>query len=398
SQVIPVYQQASAATGVPWEIFAAIHYIETNGGDFNPNQSLISGRPLGTPEPDQGGQVYTSLYETALVAANVFKSAYGSQSGPYTDFRRLVTAFAGYNGTGNRQCFENGTPKPQTEYTGCPALFLNEDHLYPLACYDTRHENMWLVYCGDHQLCPEVSATYHGHKFSPGRVGALALIAGIQARNQPTATPPTAASPTPPAESLRHFNQCDQAFQDASFGSCTKDGQLVPLLCAAGCVPTSMSQVIASYADSSYTPVDAARALRNGSHLSCDGSDMIYQNQLLNTYSSSIEKGPITDSNGALAVDASRLKPFFDEGWTALARIGYTRERYGSTVRGHYIWITRIDSNNDVWAYDPYFVNTEVMGQNAQAPINMNGLVRREYSGSDFTSIDITKFMLVRKK
>lgn len=31
SQVIPVYRQASTESGIPWEIFAAIHYVETVG-------------------------------------------------------------------------------------------------------------------------------------------------------------------------------------------------------------------------------------------------------------------------------------------------------------------------------------------------------------------------------
>ncbi len=402
SQVIPVYQQAGAQTGIPWEIFAAIHYIETDGADFNPNQSLISGRPLGAAEPDQGGQRYNTLLETAIVAARVFKNAYGSQTGPYTDFRKLVNAFAGYNGTGNRQCFDNGTPKPQTEYTGCPRLYENEDHLYPLACYDTRHETMWYIYCADHQECPPVSSTYHGRKFSPFRVGALALIAGIQARNQPTQTPTP-----PPAGNLRYFNQCDPAYQLPGVADCNKDGEMVSFLCAAGCVPTSVAQVIASYADPAYTPLNAAETLMHRftpppdsqPQLTCNGSHMVYQIPLLDQYPNAIEHGNIEMSPGGFASDAIRLKPYFDAGWTALARNEYMRTEQGNTPRGHYIWITRIDANNDIWAYDPYFMNTEIVGSNnLQPPLNISALLRGEFEYKGFTSMNITWYVLVRRK
>lgn len=196
SQVIPVYQQAGSQTGLPWEILAAIHYVET-GGSFDPNRSLISGRPLGTPEPDQGNKIYTTLLESAIDAASVFKSKYGSTSGPFNDFQRLVRAFALYNGPGNRQCTDTGIVKPQSRYIGCPRLFDYEDHLYPLACYDSRHENMWYIYCSDGQVCPPISATNPGVKYSPSKVGTLTLIAGIQARSQPTPTVPP-GTPTPP--------------------------------------------------------------------------------------------------------------------------------------------------------------------------------------------------------
>lgn len=410
SQVIPVYQQAATQTGVSWEIFAAIHYVET-GGSFNPNRSLISGRPLGTPEPDQGGKIYPTLLASALDAGQVFKSNYGSNSGPFNDFRKLVKAFALYNGPGNSQC--NGYfPKPQTRYTGCPRLYEYEDHLYPLACYDERHKDMWYVYCSDGQKCPPISASNpNGRPYSPNRIGTLALIAGIQQRYaQATPTnPPAPPSPSgtttlaptaPPAQAgnLRYFNQCDPAFQVQSYGNCQKDGETVPFLCAAGCVPTSLAQVIASYADSAYTPIRAANAmLASPAVLSCNGSSSQGQIRVLNGYTASIERTDIISSSGDLAADAARLKPFFSQGWTALARIAYKRTMNTNT-RGHYVWITQIDTNNNILAYDPYFVNDSIMGPGARPPINLNGLLRGQYPDRSFTSLDITQYILVRKK
>lgn len=408
SQVIPVYQQASTESGIPWEIFAAIHYVET-GGSFAPNRTLTSGTKLGELEED-GVHTYYTLIDSARAAATIFKQKYPS-SGPYNDFRKLVTAFAEYNGPGNRQCNGNN-PKPQTRYTGCPRLYEYEDHLYPLACYDERHKEMWYVYCGFQQECPPISTSNpNGRPYSPNRIGTLALIAGIQQRYAQAAptSPPSPTSPpgtttlaptAPPAQpgNLRYFNQCDPAFQVQSYGNCQKDGETVPFLCAAGCVPTSVAQVIASYADSGYTPVRAANSmLANPAVLSCDGSSSQAQIRVLNGYAVSIERTDIISSSGDLAADAARLKPFFSQGWTALARVAYKRTMNTNT-RGHYVWITQIDANNNILVYDPYFVNDSIMGPGARPPINLNGLLRGQYPDRSFTSLDITQYILVRKK
>lgn len=81
----------------------------------------------------------------------------------------------------------------------------------------------------------------------------------------------------PPTQTLRYFNQCDSVYQSSSFGTCFKDGQDLAFLCAAGCVPTSVAEVIASYANS--TPTDAASTLISRRQLDCNGSDMSHQQQ-----------------------------------------------------------------------------------------------------------------------
>jgi hypothetical protein len=51
-ELMNTYAAAEAETGVPCEILAGIHFVEA---DNNPEGSLVSGRNLGTPEPDAGG-------------------------------------------------------------------------------------------------------------------------------------------------------------------------------------------------------------------------------------------------------------------------------------------------------------------------------------------------------
>jgi hypothetical protein len=57
---------------------------------------------------------------------------------------------------------------------------------------------MWKIYCGTGAVCPNYDPNNPTHhKYSPSMVGALTLIAGIQARSQPTPTV-LPGTPTPP--------------------------------------------------------------------------------------------------------------------------------------------------------------------------------------------------------
>ena len=141
-----VYGAASAVTGVPCEVFAGIHYVE---GLLDPQKSLVSGRPLGTPEPDAGNQVFKTLLDTALYAGEHLK---GKVGGNIKDVKTLITALSRYNGGGNSQCQPDyGYPIP---YSGtCPPDFEGEDDLYPMSWLDDGHSSMYLLYCDDNLAC-----------------------------------------------------------------------------------------------------------------------------------------------------------------------------------------------------------------------------------------------------
>src|SRR3989344_6378606 len=49
------YELATGYTGIPWQILAAIHYLEASCGEG----SLVSGRAIGTCEPDLAGECST---------------------------------------------------------------------------------------------------------------------------------------------------------------------------------------------------------------------------------------------------------------------------------------------------------------------------------------------------
>lgn len=161
---IDMYEQASTYHGVPWQILAAIHYLEDNCG----SGSLVSGRAIGAIEPDLKGECssgidgpgipvpvgvdqygdpgcgFRTLLDSAIYAGKHLQSKIGKNPSDYQD---LVMAFGRYNGLGNQNC-------GVTPYSNCPRLFESEDHIYPLNWFDKpRHNVMYLVYCADHVKC-----------------------------------------------------------------------------------------------------------------------------------------------------------------------------------------------------------------------------------------------------
>lgn len=150
-ELMNTYAAAEKETGVPCEILAGIHFVEA---DNNPNGSLVSGRAIGTPEPDAGGKIFRSLLETAVFAGAHLN---GKVGGSIKDAETAITALSRYNGGGNSNC-QVGYPFP-IPYAGCPRAFEGEDDPYPTNFVDNKHNTMYLLYCADHTACvPQVFA------------------------------------------------------------------------------------------------------------------------------------------------------------------------------------------------------------------------------------------------
>lgn len=165
---IDVYKQASQVTGILWQVLAGIHSVE---GSSNPSQSLVSGRAIGSTEPDVplsscsknpgdpalqpgepvkigGGCGFASLLDTAIYAGIHLKDKNNGKI-PQS-FEEFIFALAGYNGWGNTNCNHN-TPYANT--SSCPPSFSGEDHPHPMNWYDERHATMYIVYCSDGVQC-----------------------------------------------------------------------------------------------------------------------------------------------------------------------------------------------------------------------------------------------------
>ncbi|MEK7155013.1 MAG: hypothetical protein AAB697_02700, partial [Patescibacteria group bacterium] len=169
-QMSKIYGTAEKATGVPCEILAGIHWIEASN---RPDGSLVSGRPIGGPEPDVsfcdnqrgvpgkpftlpgGGCGFASLLDTAIYAGNHLK---GKVGGNLSNYQSAITALSRYNGGGNANCqppYKAGDGKTyKLSYSSCPRLFEGEDDPYATNWLDLRHDKMSLIFCADHTRCP----------------------------------------------------------------------------------------------------------------------------------------------------------------------------------------------------------------------------------------------------
>ncbi len=143
AELIDVYGQAEAATGIPCEIAAGIHWME---GGMSPDQSLLDGGPL------RG-----SLVEDATIAMEHLKDKMNMSDLPADqvklDYETLLMGLARYNGPGNGNCTSDytGSERPtRWRLAGyCPVDMEGDDHIYPVNWIDDKHQEMDLIFCMD---------------------------------------------------------------------------------------------------------------------------------------------------------------------------------------------------------------------------------------------------------
>ncbi len=163
-ELIDIYKQGSAEAGVPWQVLAGLHFVETGSGP-GPDSSLVSGRKIGQMEPDinpskcaagrsgpgvpvpiDGGCGFTNQLDSAIYASHHLAEKIGK---PPSTFAEAVEVVSRYNGGGNANCGEG------LDYGPCPPQFYGEDDPYAMADFDEPHSSkkMYLIFCGDRQRC-----------------------------------------------------------------------------------------------------------------------------------------------------------------------------------------------------------------------------------------------------
>lgn len=159
-----VYKEVERLTGLPGEIIAGIHAAEIS---CSPTHSCVSGRAIGTNEPDVrgnctqadtgigkpnplpgGGCGFTNLLDSCVYGAN---HLIGKIDKIPSTTAELVMALSYYNGGGNSNC-------PKTPYKYCPPKSDGFDDIYPVNKYveyegDITHQLMYTVYCADYTTC-----------------------------------------------------------------------------------------------------------------------------------------------------------------------------------------------------------------------------------------------------
>jgi hypothetical protein len=181
-ELLDMYKQAGSQTGVPWQILAGLHFVETGSGP-GPDSSLVSGRKIGQTEPDVspvkcaggrsgpgmpvplgGGCGFSNQLDSAIYAGNHLAEKIGKV--PST-FPEVVEALSKYNGGGNANCGEG------LDYGPCPPQFIGEDDPYAMADFDEAHshDKMYVIFCADRTRC--------NPKRLFGRPGAMGVVRAL---------------------------------------------------------------------------------------------------------------------------------------------------------------------------------------------------------------------------
>lgn len=130
-------------------------------------------------------------------------------------------------------------------------------------------------------------------------------------------------------------------------------------VCRAGCGPTSVAMIVASYVDKTVNPTTIVDLYKkNNFFLGCDGSRYSDAKSALSQYGLKTTDYLIYSGKNIQEI-AGDFRSYIKSGWGLFALASYCEGGCG-----HFFWITDIDNNNNVWAYDPYY------GRKQAPPLN----------------------------
>ena len=179
---------------------------------------------------------------------------------------------------------------------------------------------------------------------------------------------PTLSIPTPttnlksPVSNLSptnytYYSQCSGPYDNVPLPQgCT--------MCDAGCGPTSVAMILSSYIDKSLTPPKTVEIMKaKGARIGCFGSYIseIYS-YLKGRGDLKISDFIIPSEKGLTAAEVAKdLQGYTKSGWTV-----FVLANFKTNGGGHYFWVTEVNDNGDILAYDPYY------GKQQTPPINEN--------------------------
>ncbi len=149
-----------------------------------------------------------------------------------------------------------------------------------------------------------------------------------------------------------YYAQCGGSFDNYALPSgCT--------VCVAGCGPTTVAMIVASYIDKSVTPKTVVDLYRQkGYFLGCAGSRTTDAKAALASYGVKTTDY-MTFNYATIDTAASEFKNYLNNGWTIFVLTSFC-----DSGCGHFFWITALGGDNATWAYDPYY------GKSQTPPIN----------------------------
>ena len=153
---------------------------------------------------------------------------------------------------------------------------------------------------------------------------------------------------TPDTNGLVYYPQCNGPY----------DNYPLPqggTLCQAGCGPTTVAMITASYIDKTINPKTIVEKYKaNNYYLGSSGSHYFHAQNILKSYNLKI--ATIFADNQRRTIDqvltqfGEIVKNYQKSGWTFFALANFCENGCG-----HYFWIIKIDQGGNTWAYDPYY-------------------------------------------
>jgi len=164
---------------------------------------------------------------------------------------------------------------------------------------------------------------------------------------------------TPDVNGLIYYPQCNGPYDNYPL---PQEGTI----CQAGCGPTTVAMILASYVDKNINPPLVVEEYRkNGYYLGSSGSYYFHAQNILKSYNLKI--ATIFADNQRRTIDqvmtqfGEIVKNYQKSGWTFFALANFCdphpcKDNPKEICScGHFFWITKIDDNLDTWAYDPYY-------------------------------------------
>jgi len=157
-----------------------------------------------------------------------------------------------------------------------------------------------------------------------------------------------------PTSGFTYYAQCDSEYSSLTLpGGCN--------LCQAGCGPSVVAMIAASYLGSNFNPQTVVNLYQSrGYELSCAGSNYADAKSLLQSLGLRTTDYLIFNYETADQV-LPDLRRYLSSGWTF-----FTLASFKDVGGGHFFWITDIDEAGNIFAYDPYY------GRFEAPPINEN--------------------------
>ncbi len=184
----------------------------------------------------------------------------------------------------------------------------------------------------------------------------VGFSAGDQSSSEVSITQPSSSNESSSNFDYTYFAQCGDQGNISLPSGCD--------LCSAGCGPTTVSMIASSYLGGGYDPKSIVNMYQSKNYLlGCDGSRYSDAHELLKSFGLKTTDYLVFNSEKSDTV-VPQLRKYLNAGWTF-----FTLASFCEKGCGHYFWITDIDDQGNILAYDPAYGRYQIpYNENSRYP------------------------------